>query len=244
MKSIPKIQIAGIKTPEEAQLCVEAGADGLGLLLMLDYPRGDSITTAQARAIVRSVPAMVATVLITHSTVPGDIIASVKETGVSTLQIHNDSWHEMPVADLACIRQALPETSIIKVFHIPREAGPDLAAMLAKARLLLPYVDALILDSQAIEQIAGQNYQTLGGTGCLNDWALARAIVEAVTPCPVIHAGGLSPDNVCQAIVAIRPYGVDVNSGVRQTGSVEKDPQRVRIFVEQAHCGFAALGRL
>lgn len=241
MKFVPKIQIAGIKTREEALACVDAGADGLGLLLMLDYPRGDAITASQAREIVVAVPGTVSTVLITHSTVPADIVASVKETGVSTLQIHNDSWNEMPLADLALIRQALPDTPLIKVFHIPAAAKADCAAVVAKARLLLPYVDALILDSQAIERIEGKDYQTLGGTGHLNDWALARAVVEAVAPCPVIHAGGLTPENVYQAIMAIRPYGVDVNSGVRQSGNVEKDVVRVRTFVEQVRRAFSEL---
>lgn len=242
MKRIPRIQIAGIKSPEEVQICIDAGADGLGLLLMLDYPRGDAISVTQARAIVDLAPESMCTVLITHSTALDEIVANVRQTGVSTLQIHNDSLNEMPLSGLADIRRALPDIAIIKVLHIPASVNGNAEDVCFKARSLRPYVDALILDSQATEHIDGRDYRTLGGTGCLNNWDVAGAIVSAITPFPVIHAGGLTPENVYAAIAVIRPYGVDVNSGVRKGGSVDKDPQKVGAFVGQAKAAFADTG--
>lgn len=209
---------------------------------MLDYPRGDAISVTQARAIADAVPESICTVLITHSTALDEIVASVRRAGVNTLQIHNDSCNEMPLSRIADIRQALPDIAIIKVLHIPASVAGNSEYACAQARALLPYVDALILDSQATEHIDGRDYRTLGGTGCLNNWDIAGAIVSAVAPCPVVHAGGLTPDNVYAAIAAIRPYGVDVNSGVRKNGFVDKDPQKVRAFVEQAKSAFANTG--
>jgi len=236
-RGIPRIQIAGIKNVEEAALSTAAGADGIGLLLALDYPRDDAITPNTAMEIVRSLPKDICSVLITHSIDVGEIVRLARLTGVSAVQIHTDPALEISCSALSSIRSALPDTGIIKVLHIPARGEETPPVSLPKE--VAGLVDALILDSQAVEVIDGQTYKTLGGTGRLNDWGVAVGIVAAVAPLPVLHAGGLNPDNVFDAIRRINPYGVDVNSGVRKEGSCEKDPARVGTFVRQAKAAFA-----
>lgn len=243
---IPRIQIAGIKNVAEADMVIRNGADGIGLLQMLEYERGDAISKDRAAEIVKHVKATqgskVATVMITHSTDVDAIVQWAKDIGVSTLQIHNDSDDEMPLADLQRVRQALPGIGIIKSFHVPKtevDAG-KMQKIISHARALAPYVDALILDTKAIERIGGVDTKTLGGTGIAHNWDISEAIIAAVHDetqgkTKVIMAGGLNPQNVAESISKVKPDAVDVNSGVQVDGpSVDKDPAKVRMFCSEA----------
>lgn len=237
MQIIPRIQIAGIKDIAEAEMAMAAGADGIGLLQMLDYARGDAITKEQAQEIVKYVGDQATTVMITHSTDIDAVSAWAKELKCHTVQVHNDSEVEMSASELKRLRQEL-KTGIIKVLHVPAEATEAAAEQLfKKARELAFYADAFILDTKAMEEINGEMVQTLGGTGKLNDWDMCRLITQA-SPIPVIMAGGLTVDNVADAITHIKPYAVDVNSGTRKSDSVEKDAGKVRGFVVNAEHGF------
>jgi phosphoribosylanthranilate isomerase len=241
---IPRVQIAGIKNIAEAQMCIDAGADGFGLLLMLDYPRGDAISRETAKKLsdyFRHHAKGGVSVLITHSTDCEAIAETAAFTGVDAVQVHNDSGDEISIDDLRKIKDALPSgTGLIKVLHIP-DRGPVETGLINHARQQASVADALILDTKAVEIIDGREYTTLGGTGCANDRDVAWAIVEAVKPCPVIYAGGLNPENVAEAISFIKPYGVDVNSGARKQGSVEKDPAKVAAFARNAWKAFENL---
>ena len=106
-------------------------------------------------------------------------------------------------------------TKLIQAIHVVNDTA------IAEAAALEPLVDALLLDSRTAERI--------GGTGQTHDWSISRRIVEACGK-PVILAGGLTPTNLASALAAVRPAGVDVNSGVENAAG-EKDPDRVRSFV-------------
>ncbi len=236
MKSIPRIQIAGIKNLEEARICVEAGADGFGLLLMLDYPREDAVSTETAGRLAEYFHknSNGTSVLITHSTDPEAISLAVLRTEVDAVQVHNDSANEISVENLWRIREALPAgTRLIKVLHVP-ESHEQVDGVVMRAKRFAGIADAVILDSKTVENIEGRDYVTLGGTGKPNNREFAREIVAAVDPFPVIYAGGLDPDSVAEAVRFVRPYGVDVNSGTRRSGSFEKDPDKVLKFVKNA----------
>jgi phosphoribosylanthranilate isomerase len=112
--------------------------------------------------------------------------------------------------------------AIIKAVHVEGEDSIEVARQAA------PYADAILLDTRTEAR--------LGGTGLTHDWAISRRIRDAVAATPVILAGGLTPGNVTGAIRQVRPYAVDVNSGVSlQRG--RKSPALVEAFVRAARNG-------
>ena len=117
------------------------------------------------------------------------------------------------------LREALPGIKLVQVIHVAGE-GSVAEALAAAGR-----VDALLLDSGQPQAAI----KVLGGTGRVHDWALSRRIVEAA-PCPVFLAGGLRADNVGAAIATVRPFGVDVCTGVRRA-DYALDPEKLKTFV-------------
>jgi len=108
------------------------------------------------------------------------------------------------------LRKAAPQLKIVQVIHV---TGRD---SVNEAKACAPHVDALLLDSGRPDAAVKE----LGGTGRVHDWALSRRIVEAVAR-PVFLAGGLTPDNVAAAVGRVRPFGVDLCTGVRSSGHLD-----------------------
>ena len=119
----------------------------------------------------------------------------------------------------AALRQALPGVAIVQVIHVADQESVDEAIAVSQ------HVDAILLDSGN----PGLATKELGGTGRTHDWDLSRRIRDSVDR-PVYLAGGLSADNVAEAIRVVRPFGVDVCSGVRTDGRL--DTGRLAHFVE------------
>jgi phosphoribosylanthranilate isomerase len=118
------------------------------------------------------------------------------------------------------IRAGLPHLKLIRAVHV---TGPE---ALAHARGLDRHVDAIILDT--LDPATGRH----GATGMTHDWSISAAIVAAVRA-PVILAGGLTPENVADAIRAVRPWGVDVHTGVENTDGT-RNHAKVRAFISAA----------
>ena len=210
-----RIKICCIQSAEEARLAIAAGADALGLVGTMPSGPGP-IDDALIAAIAARVPPPLATFLLTSETEPEAMIDHARRCRTNTLQLVDR------VADRAYprLRAALPGIKLVQVIHIAGEESVQEAVAAAA------HVDALLLDS-------GQPHATikvLGGTGRVHDWALSRRIVEAV-PCPVFLAGGLRPDNVGAAIATVRPFGVDVCTGVRRADDYSLDPAKLEAFV-------------
>jgi phosphoribosylanthranilate isomerase len=111
----------------------------------------------------------------------------------------------------AALRRHLPGLKLVQVLHVTGEASID------EARRIGGLVDALLLDSGAPQAPVRQ----LGGTGRVHDWSISRRIVETV-PVPVFLAGGLHPGNVAEAIRVVRPFGVDLCTGLRTAGRLDE----------------------
>jgi phosphoribosylanthranilate isomerase len=210
-----QIKICCIQSEGEARLAIAEGADALGLVGTMPSGPGpigdDLIATIAAR-----VPPPVATFLLTCETEPEAIIDHARRCRTNTLQLVDR------VADgtYPRLRRALPGTKLVQVIHV---GGDD---ALAEAVAAAAHADALLLDS-------GQPHapvKILGGTGRVHDWAVSRRIVEAV-PCPVFLAGGLRADNVGAAVATVRPFGVDVCTGVRRAADYSLDPEKLKAFV-------------
>lgn len=211
-----RVQIAGVSTIEEALEVERAGADAIGLTVRLPTGVHDDLTDARARAIVAALPPCITTVAITYVRTARDAIALCRYLGVGALQLHG----EFPTGDLLMVRAALPHLKILRAVHV---TGPE---AVTAARRLERRVDALILDTY--DAATGRH----GATGKTHDWSISRAVVEAVRV-PVILAGGLTPDNVAAAIHAVRPWGVDVHTGVEHPDG-RRDLARMRELVARA----------
>jgi phosphoribosylanthranilate isomerase len=208
-----RIQIAGVSTLEEALAAANAGADALGFTVRLPTGLHDDLTEAKARGIIAGLPPFVASVAITYVDNPREAVDLCRYLGVTALQLHGP----FPTAELGLIRAGLPHLKLIRAVHV---TGPE---AIAQARGLERHVDAIILDTY--DSITGRH----GATGLTHDWTISRQIVAQVRT-PVILAGGLTPDNVGEAIRAVQPWGVDVHTGV-EDGRGGRDLARMRAFI-------------
>jgi phosphoribosylanthranilate isomerase len=210
-----RVQIAGVSTLEEALACERAGVDALGFTVRLPSGVHDGLTEAKARSIIAALPPFVSSVAITYVDNAREAVELCRFLGAGALQLHG----EFPAQDLPLIRAGLPHIKIIRAVHV---TGRD---ALAKARSLERHVDAIILDTYDAESGRG------GATGKTHDWALSRKIVEQGRV-PIILAGGLTPDNVAQAIETVRPWAVDVHTGVENADG-SRSFEKIRAFVEK-----------
>jgi phosphoribosylanthranilate isomerase len=216
-----RIKICCIQSEAEARLAIAAGADALGLVGTMPSGPGPIDDALIARIAVR-VPPPVATFLLTSETDPEAIIAHAHRCRTNTLQLVDR------VADEAYphLRASLPGIKLVQVIHVAgEESVPEALAAAAHA-------DALLLDS-------GQPHaaiKILGGTGRVHDWTLSRRIIEGA-PSPVFLAGGLRPENVGAALATVRPFGVDVCTGVRRPDDYALDPDKLEPFIAAVAAG-------
>ncbi len=216
------VQIAGIQDADEANLLLDAGVDWLGFPLRLTYHQPD-LTDAAAAGIIASLAAPHRGVLITYLDKAREIAALCKRLGTNTVQLHND----VSVDTLSELRVALPELYIIKSLVVRADNGGRLRQSVTK---LTPFVDAFLTDT--FDAATGAS----GATGKTHDWRVSRELVE-ISERPVILAGGLTAENVAEAIAVVRPAGVDAHTGVEGVDG-RKAPEKVRRFVLEARRAF------
>ena len=198
-----RVKICGITNAEDARVAVAAGADALGFIFVEGTPR--FIAPETAAGIIAHLPPFVTPVGVFWDHAPGHVKAVAEQCGLAALQFHGDEPPE------ALADHRLPVIKTIKV-----GAVVDLEAM-SRYRAA-----AFLLDSPA-RWSEGEAREPI-------PWALAR---EAAGRRPIILSAGLTPDNVADAARRVRPYGVDVNSGV-EAHPGKKDPEKVRRFVMRA----------
>lgn len=221
MVHVPRVKICGIANLEDARTAIACGADALGFLVGLVYPTGDELTAERARELVAALPPFVNPVLVTHQSDPEVVAGLVATVAPHVVQLHGAFAPE----DISRLRARFPHLKILKAVHVDGEGAVD------AARRVAPLVDGILLDTRTATR--------LGGTGLTHDWSIDRCIREALPDTPVILAGGLNPDNVVRAIETVRPYGVDVNTGV----SIEpgrKSPELLKRFLQGAKRAVAA----
>ena len=208
-----RVKICCISSVEEAWIAINHGASVLGFVSKMPSGPGP-IEESLIAKIVAKIPAGIATFLLTSETTAEPIIEQQRRTRANTLQLVD----EVEPGTHESLRAALPGVSLVQVIHVTDESSVDEAVRLSTK------VDALLLDSGNPSLAVKE----LGGTGRVHDWALSREIRER-GHVPLFLAGGLNPSNVVDAIRAVRPFGVDVCSGLRTEGQL--DPLKVDPFM-------------
>ena len=201
-----RVKICCMGSVEEAKLAIAAGADAIGLVSAMPSGPGP-IEEELICQIAAYVPRSIGTFLLTSLTTANEIVAQHGRCLTSTIQLVDridDGAHQ-------AIRQALPGVRLVQVIHVTGEESLD------EAKEVEPFVDAILLDS-GNPKLA---IKELGGTGRTHDWSVSTKLVAAAEV-PVFLAGGLNADNVQRAIQQVRPYGVDVCSGVRTDGKLDE----------------------
>lgn len=216
------IQIAGVIDAAEAQMLQQCGVRYLGFPLRLPVHRED-LTESEAAAIIKSLAPPVFGVLITYLNTATDIAAFCHALGARIVQLHGDIDRD----ELRLLKTRDPSLTVVKSLVIGMHDDRTLEAMLTE---LSPFVDAFITDT--FDPKTGAS----GATGKTHDWLVSRRLVE-ISDRPVILAGGLTPENVKQAILEVRPAGVDSHTGVEDcTG--RKSGEKVQKFLSEARDAF------
>jgi phosphoribosylanthranilate isomerase len=227
------IKICGNTNLADAELAVEAGADALGFVFA---PSPRQVTVSQVAEITRVLPRSIEKIGVFVDADLEEIAATVLEAGLTGVQWHSDveSEPEMALRLRERFLQGTPYSerlSFLQVLHF----SPEACALDEQLRALRENraIDAVLVDSRTT--------QARGGTGIRFDWHAARPSFSGESsPLRMIVAGGLKPENVREAIETLRPWGVDVVSGV-EAAPGRKDPARVKEFIATARAAADAL---
>jgi phosphoribosylanthranilate isomerase len=221
------VQIAGIRSLEEARMLLEAGVDWLGFPLRLDI-HSEDLSAEEVSGIIASLGMGDRAVLITYLEKATEIAELAAMLGCRRVQLHGD----ITAGEVRRLKNSDPGLFLIKSLVVRPGNLDELAGI---AGDLGPLVDAFITDTWDPKTGAS------GATGKTHDWDASRRIAESAAR-PVILAGGLTPENVGRAIVQVRPAGVDAHTGVEGPDGM-KDPALIRAFVAEARGAFALLKR-
>lgn len=211
----PRVKICCMASCEEAAMAIRLGASAVGLVSAMPSGPGP-ISEEKIAEIARTIPPGVTSVLLTSKQDAESIIVQQKRCKVNAIQMVD----RVEPGTYRILRQMLPGVALIQVIHVNGRASVD------EAVSLTGQVDALLLDSgNPLLPV-----KELGGTGRVHDWTISRTIRESVD-IPVFLAGGLRPENVRLALDEVRPFAVDVCSGVRRGGKL--DEEKLRRFMEE-----------
>jgi len=187
-------------------MAIRKGASAIGLVSAM--PSGPGVISDQRISeIAKLVPPGVSSFLLTGERDVPSIVEQHRRARTTTIQICDRLEH----GGYTDLREAMPGIGIVQVVHV---RGPE---SVSEAIGVAPHVDGILLDSGN----RSLPVKELGGTGRVHDWNISRRIREQVRV-PVYLAGGLNAENVFDAIAAVRPFGVDVCSGVRTDGKLDE----------------------
>ena len=207
-----RVKLCGITNEADRDAAVAAGADAVGVIVDVPVDTPREVTVDRAAELVAGLPPFVSSVLVTMPNSVQAAMALQREVRADTIQVHGT----LPPEYVGGLRSRARVTVVAAV-------GPDEAVEYAD------HADAVLVDS--VDDAGG------GGTGETHDWERTREVVDSVGV-PVVLAGGLTPDNVADAVETVGPYAVDTASGVEREGGV-KDHDAMAQFVARARAAGA-----
>lgn len=219
------VKICGMTNVDDALAAADAGADAIGLIFS---PSKRQVTPEVAKEIVRQLPKTLEKVGVFANESAQQIEDIAAEVGLTAVQLHGD---ESPEFARTLFRhggqRSLAQMRVFKTLHVTNGIERIAHEFLAEK-----CIDGFLLDSVVHNPTTGEVER--GGTGQVFDWSRANEFLPGVQrETRVIVAGGLSPDNVAEAVRTLQPWGVDVCSGV-ESEPRKKDLEKVRAFVAAA----------
>ena len=211
-----KVKICANTSVEEAQMCIDAGADIIGILVGQEHASNDFVDKEKAKEICEYANKRCDVSLVTHLKNVDEIIGLTKYIGNNIIQLHSD----IDESAVEKIKNELPNIELVRLIHVASDGTicTDYKKMI--------YADYYLLDSFNLKT------NQVGGTGLTHDWNKSGELIKLLNR-PTFLAGGLNPDNVKTAIETAKPYGVDVNSGCKNENG-KKDREKVKHFVINA----------
>lgn len=213
-----RVKICGLKTAEEVQLVAEMSGDALGVVVDISQsPR--SIDPEEAKDLIAVAPPFLYTVAVTMPKTVDEAVSIYEVVRPDALQVHGVPTPSL----LAEIRESVPCKLIVALPLNSQAVIPWAPSTnpLDVFHALADYADAILVDTYV-----------LGGSGVKSDWNHAAMIRKALSPRPLILAGGLTHENVAEAVRNVEPFAVDVASGVESKPGV-KNPDLVRLFIRR-----------
>lgn len=210
MSGYTRVKLCGLTCKADVTAAVAAGADAIGVIAGVPVDSHREVSLEMAQTLVSTTPPFVTRVLVTMPDTVDEALSRIDRIQPDMIQLHGTYNSD----DLARIAEHIP---VIHAFDVGNVAGMQAVESI---------VDAVLIDST--------DEQGAGGTGETHDWERARTRVHTLSV-PVILAGGLTPTNVGEAVEQVRPYGVDVASGVET--NTRKDPAAMASFVRAARGG-------
>ncbi|MCG6134048.1 MAG: phosphoribosylanthranilate isomerase [Nostoc sp. LLA-1] len=204
-----RVKICGITQPKQSVAIASLGATALGFICVPTSPR--YVTTEQIRAAVAPLPKNIDKIGVFANLSISEIVQIVIDSGLTGVQLHGDESPEFCYQ----LRQSLPKIEIIKAVRVRS------LEQLNQVSNYIKYVDTLLLDAYHPQQ--------LGGTGQTLDWQMLQQFKPS---CPWLLAGGLTPDNVVDALNQVQPDGIDLSSGVELEPG-DKDLDKVALLFEK-----------
>ncbi|ARS88414.1 phosphoribosylanthranilate isomerase [Natrarchaeobaculum aegyptiacum] len=214
-----RVKVCGLTNEDDLGAAVDAGADAVGTICDVPVETPREVDRDRAKELVAGTPPFVTSVLVTMPTDVHETIDLVEAVGPDALQLHGS----VDLDALETIRASVDVSLLLAV------DADDLAA----ADRYDEVVDGFVVDTT--------DEEGAGGTGETHDWENTREAGQGLES-PVVLAGGLTPENVADAIETVDPFAVDVASGVERSGGV-KDPDAVTAFVERATAAGDAANR-
>ena len=204
-----RVKICGVTNEADRDAVVAAGADAVGVIhgVPVDTPR--EVDEATAQSLVAGVAPLVTSVLVTMPTTVQEAVKRVDEIEPDAVQVHDG----LEPPELGALSRRVSQ----QILAVVDAEADDIEAY-------ADHADALLVDSLDDEGA--------GGTGKTHDWERTREVVASLDV-PVVLAGGLTPDNVAEAVRTVGPFAVDTASGVEERGGV-KDHDAVRAYVANA----------
>ncbi|MDI9643798.1 MAG: phosphoribosylanthranilate isomerase [Candidatus Verstraetearchaeota archaeon] len=208
-----RVKICGLTSEKDLEAVCRLGADAVGFVVGVpESPR--NLPLEAAKRLIRRVPVFVKSVLVTVPKNQESLLDLYEELMPDIIQIHG------PVPWMSDLIEKIPDVILVRCVDIKSEKSVPEALKAAEL------FDAILADSPS-------SPEKHGGTGVTHDWNLSRHIRDAIYPKALILAGGLSVYNVSEATVTVKPYAVDVSTGVESKPGV-KDPVKVDAFIKKA----------
>ncbi len=207
-----KVKICGITREEDLKAACRIGADFIGFVVGVpSSPR--NLKLEEAEHLIKLVPRNIKSVLVTVPKSLEEVLEAYRLLKPNIIQLHAEDF-----SDLSGLRERLPSIPLVRAFSASE-------SVVERVTSEAQFADGILVDSFAEGR--------LGGSGVVHDWNISRCVRDVIYPKPLILAGGLNPSNVCEAVKTVKPYAVDVSTGVESKPGF-KDPFKMETFVNRA----------